>query len=255
MKVIAITNLKGGTGKTAISVNLSVALQKMGKKILLVDLDAQGSASISLNERADKNKVSIYEVLTGDYSISDAITETAENIDIVSADERLNKIESEISIRQERGQIRNANAILKKALASIKNKYDYVILDTPPALSFINSIVLTASDGVIIPTKADYLSFDGYRHLESIIDQIQKKENKELKLLGVVLTFYNGRRAIDRAIEEQIDKKLLFKTKLTNACVIPEATLKGKSVISYAPKSKASEQFKDLAEETLKKLK
>ncbi|MDG2830151.1 AAA family ATPase, partial [Vibrio parahaemolyticus] len=178
-KVIAIFNQKGGVGKTTTSINLSAGLGKLGKKILLIDLDPQGNSSSGLGIDKDNLNVQIYDCLTGKSSIAEAIKPTsAENVSIVPSNNDLAGVEIELA-REE-----NWENTLKIILESIKDEFDYCFIDCPPSLGILSVIGLIAADSVIIPIQCEYYALEGVSQIFRTIELVRKNQNPNLELEG-----------------------------------------------------------------------
>lgn len=246
-KIISIFNQKGGVGKTTTSINLSSGIGKLGKKVLLVDLDPQGNASSGLG--VDKNRVDklLYDVLSLDTPIEEAIYESsAENLELIPSNNQLAGLEIEFA------RAGNWETSLKDRLSLIKDKYDYIFIDCPPSLGILSLIGLIASDSVIIPIQCEYYALEGVSQLFDTIEMVRKSYNPGLDIEGVVLSMFDGRTNLSIQVVEEV--KSFFKGKVyTN--IIPrnvrlaEAPSYGLSIMDYDSKSKGSEAYMDLAEE------
>ncbi|TJX13660.1 ParA family protein [Tissierella creatinini] len=246
-KVIAIFNQKGGVGKTTTSINLSSGLGKLGKKVLLVDLDPQGNASSGLG--VDKNSVDklLYDVLSLETPIEEAIYESsAENLEVIPSNNQLAGLEIEFA------KAGNWETSLKDKLSLIKDKYDYIFIDCPPSLGILSVIGLIASDSVIIPVQCEYYALEGVSQLFDTIEMVKKSYNPGLEIEGVVLSMFDGRTNLSIQVVEEV--KSFFKGKVY-VNIIPrnvrlaEAPSYGLSIMDYDSKSKGSEAYMDLAEE------
>ncbi len=246
-KVVAIFNQKGGVGKTTTSINLSAGLGKLGKKILLIDIDPQGNSTSGLG--VDKNKVEklIYDCLALDTPMKEAIYKTsAENLDIIPSNNQLAGLEIEFA------RAGNWENSLKDKLKEIKDDYDFIFIDCPPSLGILSVLGLIASDSVIIPIQCEYYALEGVSQLFDTIEMVRKSFNPSLDIEGVVLSMFDGRTNLSIQVVEEV--KSFFKGKVyTN--IIPrnvrlaEAPSYGLSVMDYDSKSKGSEAYMELAEE------
>lgn len=250
MRVIAFINQKGGTGKTTTALNVGAALSRCGLKCLLVDLDPQGdlSQSAGFNELSDGD-VTTYEVLKGaDINAAIKTKRIKDSYDVLPTDIRLSGAEVELV------GVERRNYLLRDALGKLKGKYDFVIIDSPPSLSILTLMALTAATEVIIPVQAQYLPLKGVAHLLDTVNLMKERYNPELKIGGVVLTFYDDRRNLDRdvldALEEAFAGKV-FKTKISTNTKLAEAPSHGMDVINYSILSKGATQYRALAEEIL----
>lgn len=247
-KVIAVTNQKGGVGKTTTCSALCGGLSAMGYKVLAVDLDPQGNLSFSLGVEVEDN-FTIYDVMKGNCDIGDAII-SGETCDVVPSNILLSGLELEMT-----GVGREY--VLREQLGDVAKKYDYIILDTPPALSVLTINAYTASDELVIPMLCEILSLQGIAQLKQTIFAVKRYYNKALCVRGILLNKYNPRYTLTKEVEElaeliaqQLDTSI-FKTKI-GACVsIAEAPAHGESVITYAPKCRATAEYKAFIKELI----
>lgn len=245
-KVIAITNQKGGVGKTTTCCGLCGGLVKKGYKVLAIDLDPQGNLGFSLGTEAEDN-FTAYDIFKGNCEITDAIIK-GEVCDVIPSNILLSGVELELT-----GVGREY--ILREQLEEIKDRYDYIILDTPPALSVLTINAYTASDELVIPMLCEILSLQGIAQLKQTIFAVQRYYNKSLRVRGILLNKYNSRLMLTREVEElaamiaeQLDTEI-FKTRISASVCIAEAPAHGESVITYSPKSKATKEFVSLVDE------
>ncbi len=246
--IIAVTNQKGGVGKTTTCSALCGCLTSMGKKVLAIDLDPQGNLSFSLGADSD-DSYTIYDVFKGTMGIYDTIQHTS-CCDVVPANILLSGCELELtSVGRE--------YILREQLASIVDDYDYIIIDTPPALSILTINAYTASNQLIIPMVAEILSLQGIAQLKETIFAVKKYYNKSLEIRGILLNKYNPRLILTKEVEdlanliaEQLDTDV-FEQKISNSVIIAEAPAHAKTIVEYAPRSKAAKEYTDLIYEIL----
>ncbi len=249
MRVIALINQKGGTGKTTTCINVGAALARCGLKCLLVDIDPQGnlSQSAGYDELADGD-LTTYEVLNGE-NINRAIKSSKNGYDVLPTDIRLSAAEIEL-IKSDR-----RNYLLKDAIAQIKKKYDFILIDSPPSLNILTLMALTAATEVIIPVQAQYLPLKGVAQLRDTVELVKQYSNPELEIAGILLTFYSDRRNLDNDVLEALEQAFegkVFKTKISTNTKIAEAPSYGKDVIAYSINSKGSVQYRQLAAEIIK---
>jgi chromosome partitioning protein len=244
--VIALANQKGGVAKTTTTLNLGVAFAEQGFKVLLVDLDPQGNLTMSQGLNPDTIERSMFDVLVNRMPITQVI-ETREvdiavsSIDLAGADMALSS-----QIGRERA--------LQKALDPIKDRYDYVLIDTPPSLGLLTINALVASDGVIVPVQCEYLSLRGLVQLENTLSMIRENLNPEVGIQGILPTMYDNRTLHSREAVEILQEnfgELVFGTKIRKTIRYAEAPVKGSSVLKYDPSGTAAEAYRDLAKEVL----
>ncbi|MCL2088827.1 MAG: ParA family protein [Oscillospiraceae bacterium] len=246
--VIAVTNQKGGVGKTTTAGVLISGLSAKYKRVLGVDLDPQGSLGFSLGVDIE-NGYSVYEVMRKDVPVLKAIKQT-DSGDILSSNILLSGAELEFN-RPGR------EFLLRDALAVVKNQYDYIIIDTPPALNILTINAYTVSNKLLIPMIPDILSLLGISQLKETIDTVRKFYNPNLEMLGILLTKYNKRMNLTKEVEElaeeiarQLDTVVL-NSKIRTSVAVAEAPAHGQSVLSYAPKSNAAADYFDLLEKII----
>lgn len=251
-KVIAITNQKGGVGKTTTSVNLSDALARLDKRVLLIDLDPQASASLSLGLDRYENKT-INDVLMGECEIRDAICHPKHSkCDVVVSNINLSKLEIKTIDNP------NREMLLSNAISSYRKKYDYIIMDCPPSLGIITLNSLFAADSCLIPVQCQFLAIDGLTQLLNTIKTVQKRKkvlDKNLQIEGILLTMLDKRVISSWQIVNEIKEcfgEKVFKTIINVNVKAQIAPTVGKPVIAYASRCPASKQYKELAKEIVK---
>lgn len=249
-KVISISNQKGGVGKTTTTSAIAAGFKKNGFKVLCVDLDPQSNLSFSAGAETE-DCPTIYEILKGEAKTSFSIQKT-NSFDIISSNILLSGIELEFT---QTGR----EFLLKEALNSVKEKYDYIFIDTPPALSILTVNAFTASDYIIIPMLADIFSLQGIAQLSETIERVRKYCNPNLAIEGIVLTKYNKRTILSREIKgtaELIAQKLntiIFKTSVRSSVVVMEAQTNQQNIHEYSPKNTASLDYMDLVKELIER--
>jgi chromosome partitioning protein len=244
--IIAITNQKGGVGKTTTAAALLCVLSQRGQRVLGVDLDPQGSLGFSLGLDIE-GCTTIYEVLKGQFPIESVIMQT-EHGDMLPSNILLSAAELEFN-RPGR------EFILKTQLAKIEDRYDYIIIDTPPALNMLTVNAYVAADSLIIPMAPEILSLLGVSQIRETIETVRQCYNSRLQVLGILLNKYNARLTLNREVlemSEQIAAQLqtkVFDTAIRGSVAVAEAPAHGESVITYAPKCKPALDFQDLVTE------
>lgn len=247
--MIALANQKGGVGKTTSSVNLSSSLAFLGKKVLLVDIDPQGNASSGVGVNKGEIEHCIYDVLVDDLAIQDVLQKTdLDNLKVIPATIQLAGAEVELVPAISR-EIR-----LKKAIDSIRDDYDYVIIDCPPSLGLLTLNALTAADSVLIPVQCEYYALEGLSQLLNTIRIVQKHLNEDLEIEGVLLTMLDARTNLGIQVIEEVKK--YFQNKVFNTIIprnvrLSEAPSHGKPILLYDAKSKGAEVYLELAKEVV----
>lgn len=251
-KTVAIFNQKGGVGKTTTSINLSAGLGKLGKKILLIDLDPQGNSTSGLGLEKDIIENQLYDVFSEDVDIETAIYESsAENVSILPSNSDLAGLEVELAREG------NWEELLKNRLKAVKDKYDYIFIDCPPSLGILSVAGLIASDSVIIPIQCEYYALEGVSQLFKTIELVRASHNPNLEIEGVVLSMFDGRTNLSIQVVEEVKK--YFKSKVYTSIIprnvrLAEAPSHGLSIMDYDDRSKGSEAYRDLSEEFLENL-
>lgn len=248
-KIIAITNQKGGVGKTTTTVNLGACLATLGKKVLLVDIDPQGNTTSGVGINKADVAHCIYDVLINDVHPKDAIADTAiENLKIIPATIQLAGAEIELVPTISR-EIR-----LKKSLQLIEHLFDYILIDCPPSLGILTVNSLTASDSVIIPIQCEYYALEGLSQLLNTVRLVQKHLNTSLQIEGVLLTMFDARTNLGIQVIEEVKKyfqQKVYRTIIPRNVRLSEAPSHGQAIITYDPRSKGAEVYLELAKEVV----
>ena len=250
-RIIAIANQKGGVGKTTTVINLSASLASLGKKVLAIDMDPQGNMSSGLG--VDKNEVekTVYDLIIGNIGIEECIyEEVIENLDVLPSNIDLSAAEIELI------GVDNKEYILRDKVNKVKEKYDFIIIDCPPALSMLTINAMTTSDSVLVPIQCEYYALEGLSQLIHTIELVQERLNPELEIEGVVFTMYDARTNLSLQVVENVKDNLnqnIYKTIIPRNVRLAEAPSYGMPINLYDPKSKGTESYLLLAEEVINK--
>lgn len=249
-RILAITNQKGGVGKTTTTINLGAALVDLGKRVLIIDLDPQGNASTGLGLSARDRGITTYELLHEDAPLSDVIRKTTtEGLDIAPATTDLSSTDVELGAQE------NRVFLLKDALKGQGlNSYDFVFIDSPPSLSLLTVNALVASDAALVPLQAEFFALEGLSQLMLTLRDVRETANPNLRIEGVVLTMFDQRNNLSQQVEEDARAtlgNLVFQTRIPRNVRLSEAPSFGLSALSYDPLSKGSQAYRDLAAELL----
>lgn len=245
-RVITLSNHKGGVGKTTSALNIGAGLSKLGRRVLLIDLDPQANLSQSLGLVDQIHN--IYGIIRGEYKAEPI--EIRKGFDIIPS--TLDLSGAEIELSGEAGR----EYILKEIVDPFRESYDYIIIDSPPSLGLLTINSLTASDLVYIPLQAQYLALQGLSKLIEVIDKIKKRLNTELDIGGVIITQYDKRKVLNRDVVETIERHFrdkVFKTKIRDNIALAEAPSQGVDIYRYNSKSYGAEDYLDLCKEIIKR--
>src|SRR5438045_4416208 len=245
-QVIAFANQKGGVAKTTTTLNLGVAFAEQGCHVLLVDLDPQGNLTMSQGMNPDTIQQSMFDVLVHRMPLDQVIERrevdiAVSSIDLAGADMALSS-----QIGRERA--------LEKALPPIKDRYDYILIDTPPSLGLLTINAFVAATGVIVPVQTEYLSLRGLVQLENTLAMVRENLNPRVEIIGIVPTMYDKRLTHSREADEILRENfgdLVYNTRIRKTIRFAEAPVKGTSVLGYEPSREAAQMYGDLAKEVL----
>ena len=250
-KIIAVTNQKGGVGKTTSCVNLAAYIACAGKKVLLIDIDPQGNACSSLGVEVEKEQKSIYDVLIGEADVREAIYPSVmKGLDVIPSTVDLSEAEVNLVYMD------NREKVLKEALASVKNNYDYIFIDCPPSLGLLTVNVLTATDTIIIPIQCEFFALVGLSQLMNTVRLVKKQLNPEIEIEGVLLTMKDNRSNLVSQVSDEIRKYFgakVYDTYIPRNIRLAESPSHGKPIVMYDNKSKGAQAYKSLADEFLRK--
>ncbi len=245
-QVIVLANQKGGVAKTTTTLNLGVAFAEQGHRVLLIDLDPQGNLTMSQGLNPDTIQQSMFDVLVHRLPIDQVIERrevdiAVSSIDLAGADMALSS-----QIGRERA--------LEKALALIKDRYDYILVDTPPSLGLLTVNAFVAATGVVVPVQTEYLSLRGLVQLENTLSMVRENLNPQAEIIGIVPTMYDKRVTHSREADEILRENfgdLVYNTRIRKTIRFAEAPVKGASVLAYEPNGEAANMYRDLAKEVL----
>ncbi len=248
-KIIAITNQKGGVGKTTTSINLSAALAEMGEKVLVVDMDPQGNTTSGFGVNKNELENTIYEMVLGECALQDClIKNVATNVSLLPSNVNLAGAEVDLLDRDDK------SFILKKELDYIADEYGFIIIDCPPSLNMLTINAMTAANSVIVPIQCEYYALEGVSQLIHTINLVRDRLNPELNIDGVVFTMYDGRTNLSQQVVENVKNNLshhIYDTMIPRNIRLAEAPSYGQPITVYDSKSAGAESYRALAKEVI----
>lgn len=250
-KIIAIANQKGGVGKTTTAVNLSASLAELGKKVLLIDMDPQGNATTGCSINKVEQEKTIYELLLGECSINECILKDVfPNVSVIASNVNLAAAEIELI------GIDDKEFILQKEMEWVKDLYDYILIDCPPALNTLTLNAMTTATSVIVPIQCEYLALEGLSDLITTINLVKERLNPELDLEGIVFTMYDGRTVLSQQVVDNVKEHFpdkIYDSKIPRNVRLSEAPSFGQPITIYDPKSSGAESYRKLAQEVIQR--
>ncbi len=248
-RIIAVANQKGGVGKTTTTINLSACLAEQGQKVLVIDVDPQGNTTSGLGIDKNNTENTVYELMLGEASIDDCIYKSVmDDLDVIPSNVNLAGAEIDLI------DIDDREYILKKIVSSLKEKYDFILLDCPPSLSMLTVNAMTAANTVLVPIQCEYYALEGLSQLIRTINLVKQKLNPELEIEGVVFTMYDARTNLSLQVVENVKanlKQTVYKTIIPRNIRLAEAPSHGLPINLYDSKSAGAESYRLLAEEVI----
>ncbi len=247
-RIISVTNQKGGVGKTTTVINLGAALKEIDKNVLLIDMDPQGGLGMGLGVEPESINKSIYDVILDNIDIGEIVIETKSGLFLAPSNIDLCGAELEL-LSKDKWAFK-----LKNSIKNITDKYDYILIDTPPSLGVLTINVLAAAKEVLIPLACEYYSLRALRFLLDSIKDVKNYVNKEIKVLGIVFTFYDLRTLHSKEVANEIRESLKGKYKVFNSVIrhtvrFKESPMIGRSILYYAPNNPSALAYRNLAKE------
>lgn len=246
-RIFAVANQKGGVGKTCTTVNLAASLGELDKKVLVIDMDPQGNTSSSFGVNKNEAENTIYEVLLEECTLGEAIiSDVAKNISLVPANVNLGAVEIEMAGKDK------ANLALKKELDFVKDEYDYIFIDCPPAISLMTVNSMVAASGVIVPVQCEYLALEGLGQVIETINLVRSRMNPALDLAGILFTMYDSRTILANDVVNSVKNTVkynIFETKIPRNVRLSEAPSFEVPITVYDPKCAGAQAYMSLARE------
>ena len=248
-RIIAVVNQKGGVGKTTTSINLSAALAEKGKRVLVIDTDPQGNTTSGLGLDKQNLENTIYELMIGECNIDESIHENVfDNLDIIPSNVNLAAVEIELIDADQK------EYILREAISSVKDNYDFIIIDCPPSLSMLTVNAMTTANTVLVPIQCEYYALEGLGQLVHTVNLVKERLNSELEMEGVVFTMFDSRTNLSLQVVENVKEHIdenVYKTIIPRNIRLAEAPSYGMPINIYEPKSAGAEAYRLLADEVI----
>lgn len=252
MKVISVSNIKGGVGKTSVTSTLAAGLAKKGYKVLMVDSDPQTNLSMCFLEELGEDDLSLNEIYEKRRTLTEVRVNIAENLDLIPGSFNLCRADMKF-LGIDRA------SILKKAINALKDNYDYIVIDTPPNLGILSINAFVVSDYVVVPMAADTFSLKGVKLLREALDSVREETSKNIRVVGLLLTRYNGRTNLSKNLEETIQQASeqletsVFEARIRQATAVAEAQLAKKDIFSFAGRTPVAEDYRQFVDEFLER--
>jgi len=248
-KIIAVANQKGGVGKTTTTVNLASCLAELGKRVLLIDMDPQGSATSGFGVNKVEQEKTVYELLLGEYSVNECILrDVIPGVSVIPSNVNLAAAEIELI------GIEDKEFILKKELEYVLNDFDYIMFDCPPSLNTLTLNAMTTANSVIVPIQCEYLALEGLSDLITTVNLVKERLNPELDLEGIVFTMFDGRTVLSQDVVNTVTENFpdkVYQTKISRNVRLSEAPSFGRPINLYDPKCSGTENYRSLAKEVV----
>ena len=250
-RIIAIANQKGGVGKTTSAINLSACLAEENKKVLVIDLDPQGNATSGLGIDKDEVEHSVYDLILGECEIADSIVDTKiERLSMIPSDVNLAGAEIELL------DVTEKEYVLRKSVQTIRDNYDFIIIDCPPSLNMLTINAMTTADTVLVPLQCEYYALEGLSQLMHTINLVQERLNEDLIIEGVVFTMYDGRTNLSQQVVENVRENLktkIYETVIPRNIRLAEAPSYGMPIELYDTNSSGAKSYRSLAKEIMER--